>query len=390
MVKVLLYHPWVYLKGGAEKVLLEYVKHTVNDVRLHAGYLGHNTFEELIPITEVSTNRLFSVGVTRTISSSLKSLLAIVTTRLSKEKADVLLISSEGLGDFLGLVRWRVASRTIAFVHTPLKLVYDNDSIASTKERISTLPFYFFVWVIKPLYKVVNRLIWKRYDFVIANSSETKKRIVEGKLAPASKIKIIYPGTNLVEKSLLTPPHIKFAAKVFLIAGRIMIQKNIEQGIAAFLQANVDGAKLVIAGHCDAKSQAYLASLLHRYESDAVMFFANPSDDQYKALFQSAYCLVFPPVNEDWGIIPIEAMSFGMPVICSNRGGPSESVIHKKTGLLCDPKIDGFASAISTFANMPVDTYVQYSINARSRSEAFTWATFAQQLDKALVQGGDY
>ena len=386
MSRVIIYHPWIYLKGGAEKVCLEYVKHSQHETQLHAGYLGEDTFSELIPITTVSSDRLFEVNVKRTISNSFKSLLSILTTKLSKKSADCLLISSEGLGDFLGLLRRKSAKRTVAFVHTPLKLVYDLDSLPSTRVRLGSIRFYFFLWVIKPLYKIVNRMVWSRYDLVIANSTETRNRIVDGNLATSEKVKIIYPGTNLVHKDTLLPSNIKYADKKYLIAGRIMIQKNIEAGIKAFLLAKVEGATLFVAGHCDEKSQEYLNTLKSLYESINIVFLPNPSDDEYKALFQTSCYLLFTPVNEDWGIIPIEAMSYGMPVICSNKGGPSESIIDDQTGFLCEPSYTGYSDAIVKFAKLSPDAYESFSDAARQRAECFTWAMFAKQLDCAITQ----
>jgi alpha-1,3/alpha-1,6-mannosyltransferase len=386
MLKVRIYHPWVYLKGGAEKVLLEYVKNTRHNTELHAGYLGDDTFSELIPITTVSVDRLFEVNVKRTISSSFKSLLSILTTRLSKQPADCLLISSEGLGDFMGLLRFKSAKRTIAFVHTPLKLVYDLDSLPSTRIRLGFVRYYFFSWIIKPVYKTVNRWIWSRYDFIVANSTETRKRIINGRLAPLERIKIVYPGANLIDKSELLSSDTKHAEKKYLIAGRIMIQKNIEAGIKAFLLTKIEGATLFIAGHCDEKSKPYLQDLISHYQSENVVFIPNPNDDEYKALFQTSFCLIFPPVNEDWGIIPIEAMSYGMPVICSNQGGPSESVLDGKTGFLCEPSPEPFSKAIARVATFTPNTYKQFSNAARQRAECYTWAMFSKQLDDVIEE----
>ncbi|MFX1466902.1 MAG: glycosyltransferase, partial [Promethearchaeota archaeon] len=48
--------------------------------------------------------------------------------------------------------------------------------------------------------------------------------------------------------------------------------------------------------------------------------------------------VAYPPLMEPWGLVPIEAMSCETPVVASNEGGPLESVIHEKTGLLSNPR----------------------------------------------------
>lgn len=386
MLKVLVYHPWIYLKGGAEKVLLEYTKHTKYKSSIHGGYLGDDTYEELKAKTTITASLLGKVTVKRTIWHSFKSLLAIFVSKLSNKKSDVLLISSEGLGDFVELFRRKSADTTIAYVHTPLKLVYDEDSLASTKKRLGRISFSFFVYFIKPLYKIVNRWVWRRYDYVIANSTETRRRIIEGKLINPEKIAIIFPGADLVDQNCLYSFEEKYAGHQYLIAGRIMIQKNIEMGIQAFIDANLDQALLVIAGHCDNKSQTYLSELITRYQSNRIIFKPNPTDSEYHQLFEASKCLIFTPTNEEWGIVPVESMAYGVPVICANKGGPSESVIDGQTGILCGTNAQSFSNAIIEFDAISLKQYERYSLASKQRAEMFTWKTFAEKIDKIIEQ----
>ena len=60
------------------------------------------------------------------------------------------------------------------------------------------------------------------------------------------------------------------------------------------------------------------------------------SDALVRALFQRALAFVFPPV-EDFGIVPVEAMAAGCPVIVNRVGGAAESVIDGMTGFQVDP-----------------------------------------------------
>lgn len=70
------------------------------------------------------------------------------------------------------------------------------------------------------------------------------------------------------------------------------------------------------------------------------------SDVLMRALFQRALAFVFPPV-EDFGIIPVEAMAAGCPVIVNRVGGAAESVLDGLTGAHYDPDDEaGFASAV--------------------------------------------
>ena len=56
--------------------------------------------------------------------------------------------------------------------------------------------------------------------------------------------------------------------------------------------------------------------------------------------------MVYTPQNEHFGIVPLEAMAAGRPVIACNSGGPRESVLHDVTGFLCAPLPGNFADAM--------------------------------------------
>lgn len=55
------------------------------------------------------------------------------------------------------------------------------------------------------------------------------------------------------------------------------------------------------------------------------------------ALLKSARLLVYTPSNEHFGIVPLEAMLAGTPVLAANTGGPLETVVDGLTGWLCPP-----------------------------------------------------
>ena len=70
------------------------------------------------------------------------------------------------------------------------------------------------------------------------------------------------------------------------------------------------------------------------------------SDELMRAMLQRALAFVFPPV-EDFGIMPVEAMAAGCPVIANRVGGASESVVDGVTGVHFDPDDDaGYAAAV--------------------------------------------
>ena len=57
------------------------------------------------------------------------------------------------------------------------------------------------------------------------------------------------------------------------------------------------------------------------------------ADNQLISLYAQAKAVLYPVIDEDFGIVPIEAMAFGTPVIAHYSGGPTETIIDHQTGL---------------------------------------------------------
>ena len=70
------------------------------------------------------------------------------------------------------------------------------------------------------------------------------------------------------------------------------------------------------------------------------------TDRQRALLLAAGTAVLYTPPREHFGIVPLEAMAASRPVVASNSGGPCESVVHRETGLLCEPTPVAFAGAM--------------------------------------------
>lgn len=88
------------------------------------------------------------------------------------------------------------------------------------------------------------------------------------------------------------------------------------------------------------------APLLIRNVDYQVFLLPSFTDEQRAALLAACTAVLYTPQHEHFGIVPLEAMASGRPVIACDSGGPTESVQHGVTGFLCKPSAGAFAHAM--------------------------------------------
>jgi glycosyltransferase involved in cell wall biosynthesis len=81
--------------------------------------------------------------------------------------------------------------------------------------------------------------------------------------------------------------------------------------------------------------------------SDRVELLGMVSEEQKRDLYANCLAVIFPPVDEDYGYVTLEAMLSSKPVItCADSGGPLEFVVDGQTGLTADPTPESLARAM--------------------------------------------
>jgi glycosyltransferase involved in cell wall biosynthesis len=81
------------------------------------------------------------------------------------------------------------------------------------------------------------------------------------------------------------------------------------------------------------------------------------NDDELAILYNQAELVVYPPYLEPFGLVPLESMACGTPVVAVKEGGVRETVIHKKTGLLIDRDEELFGEAITKMLSKDYKRY---------------------------------
>lgn len=366
-----LYYPWVYLRGGAERIVLELMLRSRHHWTLYTNrYEPDSTFPAFKDLDVV---RLRQVSVRRSLKDVARAGATLLTQRLELKQHGSLLVVCEGLGTLVA-ARSRVPASCLCL--TPLKIAYDD----ATRQRFFRSPgrrIHYRMAV--GLYKRLERPAWRRYRRVLCISEEVRRRVRRTGI-PDDRLEVTYPG---VDTTRFRPTGER--EPIFYVPGRIMWTKNLELAIEAWLRFKPDPAtnpfRLVVAGIVDQKSRPY-ADQLHALARGRPDIIIKESDDELLRLYQRSHAVIFTPPNEDWGLVPLEAMACGKPVLATNRGGPRESVIDGQTGFLRLDHPSAFASAIRALAEMSPENLEIMGSCARRRALEFTWDRFVERIDE--------
>ncbi|MCX6723469.1 MAG: glycosyltransferase [Candidatus Staskawiczbacteria bacterium] len=376
-MKIALYYPWIYLKSGAEKTILEMVKNSRHEFTIFTNHFEPiNTYVEY---NNLKIIKLADIPVERSYYKVCYAAFKIIAQKISINNYDALIVASEGLGDFIVFRNHCPKIPIICYCHTPLKITHDNITrqIYLDKHQFKK-PFFIFF---EKVFRFLDKIAWRRYAYIFCNSQEVKNRILKARLAPATNIEILHPGVDLTS----IKPTWQYD-NYFLQPSRIKWYKNTALAVEAFKKFYLENQdlrkfKLIIASQVDKASKPYYEYLLAlSRDIENIQIISNPDDELYKNLFQNAYAILHTTFNEDWGIVPLEAMAYGKPVIAVNQGGPTESIIDKETGFLVNPNAQEFSKAMKTLAE-DMNLTQKIGKNARTASLKYDWKYFVKRMD---------
>ncbi len=85
--------------------------------------------------------------------------------------------------------------------------------------------------------------------------------------------------------------------------------------------------------------------------ADRVTFLGGVGDEDLLALYAGALAVIYPPFDEDFGYVTLEAFLARKPVVtCTDSGGPNEFVVDGVNGFVCAPDAEALADAINRLA----------------------------------------
>jgi glycosyltransferase involved in cell wall biosynthesis len=243
------------------------------------------------------------------------------------------------------------------------------------------------------LFQQIKRWIIKRSQRLTVVSHAMKDAVVDMGV-PANKIFVISMGVDLKERFVPTS-HKKRASKKLLFVGRLVEKKGLNILIDAMprIVSLFPDVQLTVAGsgplEADLRKQCRSLGL-----SDHIAFLGSQPQSKLPGLYQQATMAVFPFVRakdgdqEGLGLVVIEAMGCGCPVIASDLPAIKDSVIHGKTGLVFPPG-DSMALA-QTIINALQHPEKQKKMAQRAMKKVhneFDWNVITQKYRACLKEG---
>jgi glycosyltransferase involved in cell wall biosynthesis len=306
---VALVHEWFGATGGSENVFL-----AINDVFPDAtGYVlwrdrdarrGEHYHESWMARTPLRGSKALALP-----------LMPLAWRTLARQSYDLVISSSHA---FAHTVRLGSAEHTryLSYVHSPARYLWSPDFDARGATALLAGP--------RHLLRVADVRMSRHVHSYAVNSREVQARV---RRSWKRDSRVINPP---VDVDYFAAGDLPARQRDYLLGvGRWISYKNFDLVIAI---AGAAGMPLIIAG--SGPEEAALRRTAGR-AGVSVTFEVQPDRERLRELYRGARALLFP-VHEDFGIIPVEAMACGTPVVGLRRGGLLETVVEGETGFLLD------------------------------------------------------
>ncbi|MDO5561524.1 MAG: glycosyltransferase [bacterium] len=321
MPKIVLVHDFLAEYGGAERVV-EALHELFPEAPLFVAFADLRNFgskKAVFEAMDIRTTWLQYIPGVAKLRSPLRLFAPSAFAHLDLSEYDIVISSSNAYH----AKSVRVPNGThFCYCHTPPRSLYGYDAASSWKKNP----------LIKAGGQIINHFL-RQTDFaaaqnidqIIVNSETVAKRVKKYWRRSST---VIYPPVAFVDQNKdnkITPAQDR---SYFLFVNRLNFAKHPELAVQACLDLDLP-LKVVGTG----PMLEELKEMVANQKGKKIEFLGSVSDRKLAQLYSHAQALLYPVIDEDFGIVPIEAMAFGTPVLAHYSGGPTETIIEGKTGL---------------------------------------------------------
>ncbi|UFZ01858.1 glycosyltransferase [Bradyrhizobium ontarionense] len=364
-MRVAIVHDWLYVVGGAEKVLQEIL-------RCYPGADVFTLFDLLRPEDRArlgfetsQTSFLQKMPLLRKYHRSYLPLMPLAIEQFDLSNYDLVISSSCAVakGVLTGPEQLH-----IAYVHSPMRYAWDLQHQYLKESGYATGVKGLVARTLLHKMRIWDARTAHGPDAIFTNSQFVARRI---KKIYGRDAKVIYPPVTIAQRDAILP-----VGNHFLAASRLVPYKRIEPIVCAF--NTMPDLELVVAG--DGPEAARLKAIA----GPNIKFAGFVPDKQLRDLMTTARAFVFA-AEEDFGIIPVEAQSEGAPVLALGRGGARESILTtgpRPTGMFFDrPAPEAIAACVRSFVAREKSIS---RLDCRQRAGFFSAERFRSQFAAAV------
>ncbi len=358
-------HDWLVGMRGGERVLERLVTRygpgplmlLVDDGRPHGAAIDacprHCSFLQRVP------------GGRGGLRRHLLPLMPLAVGRLRPPPCRLLLSSSSAVMKSIRPPRDAVH---VCYCHSPARYAWDQAADYAVGQ--GGLVRRLGLAAIGPAFRRWDRRTAARVDVLLANSRHTAERI---RRAYGREAIVVPPP---VRTDFFTPDSTVAREDWLLVVAALEPYKRTDLVIAAAERA---GVPLRIAGGGSQAAVLEQLAAAARGRGADIRLLGRVDDEELRSLYRRARGLVFPQV-EDFGIVPVEALACGCPVVAVARGGALDTITDAVGVLIERQEVDALAAGIERLLAAPPPAPA-----CRRQAERFSEAAFDAAMDAVIL-----
>jgi glycosyltransferase involved in cell wall biosynthesis len=359
--------PFLEGRGGVERVVLRIAEHF--SARIHClRYDSASTFERFgkIDIETAKPSALGRLPLGRRVATAIEAGRHFYGLKLD----DYDLINAHQTPS--EWVRHR-NSPVLWYCHSPNREAYDLYKWRMERRSIIQKPVF---WASIEAFKRFESRTVPDIEYIFTNSRNSQGR-VRKYLKRDSEV--LHPGVETGDFSC------RGYERFFFYPSRIAPEKDLAYAIEAFriFRKRAGGEwKLVIAGSLSSRPEhrRYMKEMRSLCDG-SISIETNITDERLRDLYSRCYAVLYSPVNEDYGLVPLEALSSSKPCIARNEGGPRETIVDGVDGFL----VNSIWEMAGKMEALTADPEICARMGRAGRKKAekeFSWERFLKRFEE--------
>ena len=372
-LRIALVHDWLVSMRGGEKVL-DLLCSRFPGAPLYTLLHLPGSVSNTIEARQINTSLLQRLPLSRTKYRQYLPFFPLFAELSKVRDYDVVISSSHAVAKGMVVKGSDARPLHICYIHTPMRYIWDRFDDYFGADKVGALASRY---IFKPVAKVLqayDRRTVDRVDVFIANSRFVADRV---RRHYGREAEIVAPPVD-VQRYFGTR---RSPEAWYLMVSALAPYKRVDQAIAACAAMGRE-LKIIGSGPEEKKLRALARELNAKVE-----FLGFVDDSQLGEYYSKAKGLLFPGV-EDFGIVPVEAIAAGCPVVAIAEGGVLDSMTAGTAELYSTPTADGLREAMMRFEGRRFSESELRSRAAEFAPECFL-SRFDEILERALYEWRD-